>query len=169
MVEERDLGNSQAIDRRGPAGGKSRNIRGNHFITNRQYLLLMNEEIANVIRAYDKSLNTGDAQAALDLFGSDPVYMPQNSPALNGREAVRTRFEGVFKARKFEAAFTIQEVVEMGDLAYARTTSKGQLEELATHEKSKVAHNELFILRKEQGQWKIHRYLFASANPAGIH
>jgi hypothetical protein len=31
---------------------------------------------------------------------------------------------------------------------------------------SKEANNELFIFRrKEQGKWKIHRYLFATSNP----
>jgi hypothetical protein len=53
----------------------------------------------------------------------------------------------------------------MGDLAYGRTTSAGQQEVLAAHTTSKEANNELFIFRKEQGQWKIHRYLFATSNP----
>jgi hypothetical protein len=29
----------------------------------------------------------------------------------------------------------------------------------------KEGNNELFIFRKEEGKWKIHRYLFASSNP----
>jgi uncharacterized protein (TIGR02246 family) len=125
----------------------------------------MNKEITDIIKAYEKSLNTSDAKAASDLFGSEPVYMPQNSPALSGREAVRARFERVFKTLKFKIAFTIHEVVEMGDLAYARTSTGGQREVLATHEISKLEDNELFIFRKEQGQWKIHRYIFATSIP----
>jgi ketosteroid isomerase-like protein len=78
---------------------------------------------------------------------------------------VRARFERIFQTVKFKIAFTIHEVVEMGDLAYARSSSVGQQEVLEAHEKSKVAHNELFIFRKEQGHWKIHRYIFAAANP----
>jgi len=50
-------------------------------------------------------------------------------------------------------------------LAYGRTTSAGQQEVLATHKISREANNELFIFRREQGQWKIHRYMFAAANP----
>ena len=61
--------------------------------------------------------------------------------------------------------FTIHEIVEMGDLAYGRTTSVGQQEVLATHKISREANNELFIFRREQGQWKIHRYMFANSNP----
>jgi len=51
------------------------------------------------------------------------------------------------------------------NLAYGRTTSAGQTEVLAAHTTSKEANNELFIFRKEHGQWKIHRYLFATSNP----
>jgi hypothetical protein len=52
-----------------------------------------------------------------------------------------------------------------GDLAYARTTSAGEQETLADHTMEKESNNELFIFRNEQGQRKIHRYLFATCNP----
>ena len=68
----------------------------------------------------------------------------------------------------FNVVFTIHEIVSMsGDLAYARTTSAGQTVILAAHKTVKEANNELFIFRKEAGQWKIHRYLFATTNPPG--
>jgi hypothetical protein len=51
------------------------------------------------------------------------------------------------------------------DLAYVRTTSAGQTDIIAAHNTVKEANNELFIFRKEAGQWKIHRYLFATSNP----
>jgi len=35
---------------------------------------------------------------------------------------------------------------------------------LSTNAVSQEANNELFIFRKEDGEWKIHRYLFASFN-----
>jgi hypothetical protein len=53
----------------------------------------------------------------------------------------------------------------MGDLAYVRTTSAGKTEILQNKRTVKEANNELFIFRKEEGKWKIHRYLFASSNP----
>ena len=52
-----------------------------------------------------------------------------------------------------------------GDLPYGRTTSAGTQEILTGHKITKEANNELFIFRKEQGQWKIRRYLFATSNP----
>jgi uncharacterized protein (TIGR02246 family) len=126
----------------------------------------MNQEIVTAIKAYEKSLNTSDTQAALELYGSDPVFMPEFAGALSGRDAVKAGYDHVFAAIKLNVTFTIHEVVEMGgDLAYVRTTSAGKTEILANKTTAKEANNELFIFRKEDGKWKIHRYLFASSNP----
>ena len=127
---------------------------------------IMNQEITKQIKAYEKSLNTSDASAALAVYGSDPIFMAQNMEAFVGRAAVQASYERIFQAIKLNVVFTIHEIVPMGgDLAYARTTSAGQTEILAAHKTVKEANNELFIFRKEQGQWKIHRYLFATTNP----
>jgi uncharacterized protein (TIGR02246 family) len=127
----------------------------------------MNQDIVNVMRAYEKSLNTSDTQAALALYGDDPVFMPQFSTALSGRDAVKAGYDHVFGAIKLNVSFTIHEIVEMGDLAYVRTTSAGKTELLNSKTTVQEANNELFIFRKEKGNWKIHRYLFASCNPPG--
>jgi uncharacterized protein (TIGR02246 family) len=125
----------------------------------------MNQDIVNVIKAYEKSLNASDTAAALDLYGEDPIFMPQYSAALSGREAVKAGYDHVFNTIKLNVTFTVHEVVEMGDLAYVRTTSAGETEILAAKTTVKEGNNELFIFRKERGKWKIHRYLFASTNP----
>jgi uncharacterized protein (TIGR02246 family) len=125
----------------------------------------MNQDIVNVIKAYEKSLNASDTAAALELYGEDPIFMPQYSSALSGREAVRAGYEHVFNTLKLNVTFTVHEVVEIGDLAYVRTTSAGQTQILAKKVMVKEGNNELFIFRKERGKWKIHRYLFASTNP----
>jgi uncharacterized protein (TIGR02246 family) len=125
----------------------------------------MNQDIVNVIKAYEKSLNASDTLAALALYGEDPIFLPQNSVALSGRDAVKAGYDHVFNTLKLNVTFTIHEVVEMGDLAYVRTTSAGKTEILAKKTTVREGNNELFIFRKEHGKWKIHRYLFASTNP----
>ena len=130
-----------------------------------QWCQVMNQDIVNAIKAYEKSLNTSDTEAALALYGEDPVFMPEYSTALSGRDAVKAGYDHVFGAIKLNVSFTIHEIAEMGDLAYVRTTSAGRTEILASKATVREANNELFIFRKEKGTWKIHRYLFASSNP----
>jgi uncharacterized protein (TIGR02246 family) len=129
---------------------------------------MMNQEIINVLKAYEKALNTSDTQAALALYGSDPVFMPQYSTELSGRDAVRTAYHKIFQTITLNVVFTIHEIVEMDDLGYGRTSSAGQTRIHATNKMVKEGNNELFIFRKEQGKWKIHRYLFASTNPPAV-
>jgi uncharacterized protein (TIGR02246 family) len=125
----------------------------------------VNQEITNLIRAYENALNSHDPKAVMALYGSDPIFIPQNAEAFTGREAVQARYQKGSQTVKVNVVFTIREIAEMGDLAYGRTTSAGQQEVLATHKISPEANNELFIFRREQGQWKIHRYMFAASNP----
>jgi ketosteroid isomerase-like protein len=125
----------------------------------------MNQEIANLLKAYEQALNSSDPNAIMSLYGSAPIFMAQNADAFIGREAVQAGYEHIFQTIKLLVVFTIHEIVEMGDFAYGRTTSAGQTEILAAHTTLKEANNELFIFRQERGQWKIHRYLFATSNP----
>jgi uncharacterized protein (TIGR02246 family) len=126
----------------------------------------MNQEIVDVIKAYEKALNTSNTEAALALYGREPMFMPEYSQALSGRDAVKAGYDYVFENLRLHVKFTIHEIVEMGgDLAYVRTTSAGETDVLPKKVTKKEGNNELFIFRKEDGKWKIHRYLFASTNP----
>jgi len=125
----------------------------------------MKQEITKALKGYEDALNTSDTKAAMALYGIDPIFMAEYADAFVGRDAVQRAYDHVFQAIKLNVRFTIHEIVDMGgDLAYARTTSGGQQEMLATHQMSQEANNELFVFRKENGHWKIHRYLFATSN-----
>jgi uncharacterized protein (TIGR02246 family) len=121
--------------------------------------------IQSVLKAYETALNTNDTDTILDLYGADPVFMPQHAPALIGRDAVRAGYEHVFNTIKLAIAFDIHEVEEIGDRAWARTSSAGTQTVLATGEVTQEGNNELFVFRKEGGAWKIHRYLFSTNQP----
>jgi len=50
------------------------------------------------------------------------------------------------------------------DYAFARTTSKGSTLIYATGATVPEENRELFVLQKENGQWKIDRYMFNKMN-----
>lgn len=60
----------------------------------------------------------------------------------------------------FVEALLDDEVTVVGDFAYARTRSEGTQTILATDETTSEANRELFTFAKEDGRWKIARYLF---------
>lgn len=121
--------------------------------------------IQSVLRSYETALNANDVDTILGLYGSDPVFMPQHAPALIGRAAVRAGYEQVFATIKLDVRFENHEVEEAGDSAWARTSSSGRTKILADGVEVTEGNNELFIFRRENGAWKIHRYLFSTNQP----
>ncbi len=121
-----------------------------------------------VINRYEQALNASSTDEVMKLYGENPVFMPQHSTALEGREAVRAGYDHVFRTIQLNIKFTVHEIEEFGELAFARTSSAGTTKILANQATVKEGNNELFIFRKESGDWKIHRYLFATSNPPNL-
>ena len=72
---------------------------------------------------------------------------------------------GMFETIKLNVEFTIHEVEVLGDTAWARTSSAGRTRILAAGIEVQEGNNELFVFKRENGDWKIHRYLFATTQP----
>lgn len=121
--------------------------------------------IESQLKAYEKALNTNDIDTILGLYGQAPVFMPQHAPALVGRDAVRAGYRQVFDTIQLNVEFTIHEVEILGDTAWARTNSAGRTRILAAGVEVAEGNNELFVFKRENGDWKIHRYLFATTEP----
>lgn len=121
--------------------------------------------IKELLKTYERALNTNDLERIVALYGTDPVFMPQHAPALVGRDAVRAGYEQVFATIKLDIRFDVHEIDEAGDWAWARTSSAGRTRILAAGVEVTEGNNELFVFRRERGEWRIHRYLFATNQP----
>jgi uncharacterized protein (TIGR02246 family) len=124
--------------------------------------------IEALLESYETALNAGDANGILDLYDSNPVVMPPNSKAIIGRDAVRNMTDRTLKSIKLSEHFTILEVESNGDIAWVRSSSSARARNLASGNEIEAGANEIFILRRENGDWKIHRYIFTVDSPAAI-
>lgn len=118
--------------------------------------------IQQVITSYEKALNASNTKDVLKLYDSAPIFMPQHAPAQEGREAIAAAYNNVFKAIDLNITFTTHDIEVLGDTAWARTSSAGETKINANNLLITEGNNELFIFKKENGQWKIHRYLFST-------
>ncbi|NOY72714.1 MAG: DUF4440 domain-containing protein [Gammaproteobacteria bacterium] len=123
------------------------------------------QKINNLISHYETALNGSDIDGVLGLYGKKPVFMPQHAPAYVGRGAVKQAYTNVFNAIKLDIKFTTHEIEVLGDTAWARTSSAGKTTILAADVVVKEGNNELFIFKNEDGNWKIHQYLFSTNQP----
>ena len=118
------------------------------------------QEIKNLLFTYRDALNASDVSKVLPLYTEDGIFMPSGAPTSIGTEQVKGAYEFVFSNIKLSIEFHIDEITVNGDYAFARTTSKGSTLIHATGETVPEENRELFVLQKENGSWKIDRYMF---------
>jgi uncharacterized protein (TIGR02246 family) len=125
------------------------------------------QNVAEVLSAYNQALNSSDTNAVMPLYAEDGVFMPPYSPSAVGLVEVRKAYDAVFAAIKLTVKFNVAEIVEMSpDWVFARTNSAGTTLNHATVATSREGNQELFIFRKgKDGKFKIARYSFSSTNP----
>lgn len=117
--------------------------------------------IEKLLFNYQDALNVSDVNKVLPLYTQDGIFMPQGGPSAIGQEQLKGAYEFVFKNLQLNIKFQIDEIVVVSeDYAFARTVSKGTQLIHATGVKGEEENRELFVLQKENGIWKIARYVF---------
>ncbi len=123
-------------------------------------------EIESVLRGYERVLNASDVGGVVKLYTDDGVFMAQHNPSAVGIQQVEAAYAAVFQAIDLNVEFDIVEIeVIADDWAFARTISAGTTTINATGDKVAEGNQELFVLQKINGDWKIARYGFSTTNP----
>jgi ketosteroid isomerase-like protein len=125
---------------------------------------IMNEKEISAIKktlfSYRDALNESSVDKVMPLYTTNGVFMPSGAPTAIGQEQVKGAYQFVFSNIQLNIEFYIDEIEVIGDYAFARTTSKGTTLIHATGETVPEENRELFMLKKENGTWKIDRYMF---------
>ena len=116
--------------------------------------------IERLLFSYWDALNVSDLSKVLSLYTKGGVFMPTNAPTAKGQEQLKGSYEFVFKTIQLNIKFFIEEIAVCGDYAYAVTNSKGTALIHANGQTVSEENRELFVFQKENGQWKIARYMF---------
>ncbi|MEQ8712223.1 MAG: nuclear transport factor 2 family protein [Cyclobacteriaceae bacterium] len=124
-----------------------------------------NQKIEALLSLYKRSLNTSDARLAQSLYTKNGVFMPTEAPSAVGIENILKSYEFIFSQIRLNIDFYIEEIEVEGDMAVAVTSSKGTTLIHATGDTIQEANRELFVFEKEDGHWKIARYMFNKTEP----
>ena len=116
--------------------------------------------IKELLFTYRDALNASSVDQVMPLYTTDGVFMPTGFPTAVGTVQVKGAYTGVFSMIKLNIEFFIDEIKVEGDHAFARTTSRGTTLIHATGETVPEENRELFVLERENGAWKIARYMF---------
>lgn len=117
------------------------------------------EQIEKLLMVYKESLNTSNVNKAVNCYTKDGVFMPSGAPTASGNN-IKGAYEFVFSQIQLNIEFYIEEIVIENNIAFALTTSKGTTLIHATGDTVPEENRELFVFEKENGEWKIARYMF---------
>ena len=115
-------------------------------------------QIRELLAAYERSLNTSDADLAASCYTADGIFMPTTLPTVTGAD-MADGYRQIFDAIRLNVTFTIDElVVTSDDTAYALTHSNGTQTVLATDDEAAEFNREVFLFRRtDTDSWKISR------------
>ena|SRR5436190_24034899 len=116
--------------------------------------------IGKLLSSYRDALNASDVSKVLSLYTAQGVFMPSNAQTSVGQEQVKGAYEFVFKNIQIDIDFLIDEIIVSDDFAFLRSTSKGTSLIRASGQTVPEENRELFVLLKENGTWRIARYMF---------
>lgn len=122
-------------------------------------------QLVVVMERYATALRSGNVDALVELYTPNGVFMREDMPAAVGRDALKAAYREVFAALKVDLSFSIQETEVMGDMAWLRSTSKGQVKVLSTGAETTNSFDELVVFRRDQAGWKIRSYMYGSNQP----
>mgnify|MGYP000692926221 CR=1 FL=1 len=126
-------------------------------------------KIKTIISSYEQALNSANTEKIEGLFSKDGVLVLQGSPASVGIDDIKAFYNSLFKTLNFNLKFNIKEVVYMSpDWAFVKTTTSGTVKLLASNFKNKGDGHEFFILKKQNGDWKIDQYSGSSSKNSVI-
>lgn len=114
------------------------------------------------------AFNAGDVDALMAFWTDEPVYMPPDVPALQGKEAIR-EFYGQLLAGMEIDSLSSEEVVVAGDWAFERGSVSATmiLEEGGEAEQVSAKYLDVWQ-RQADGSWKVARAIWNfDGQPAG--
>lgn len=116
--------------------------------------------VEKVVTTYFDALNAGNVEKATALFTKNGVLLAQGAPTATGSEQINGTFNYVFDNFSYSLKVSIEAVNLQGNYAIVSSTSTGSFVIKAKNETVSADYRETFILQKEEGVWKIARYMY---------
>lgn len=117
------------------------------------------KEIRQLLKSYRNALAESDPEKVVENYTADGVVMGPGSPTAIGDELSDT-YSGIFSNVGLDLDFTVANMIIGKKYAVVQSTSDGTAIVVATGEQEPEQNRELFIMEKENGSWKIARYMY---------
>ncbi|MDB5263792.1 MAG: hypothetical protein JWQ14_3075 [Adhaeribacter sp.] len=112
-----------------------------------------------MLAGYAEALNSADTALIPSFYTKDGLFMPESSKALTSGDLLKSS-KSFLKKQRFQISFSVQDIVVDGDYAFVQATAKTSTSNFAANQEFSQTSRDFFVLRNEQDEWKIFRYIF---------
>ena len=105
--------------------------------------------------------NAKDLNAVLSHYTEDVTWLPPAGNPLQGKSAIRARYETLFSTFKIDLKCEIFEVGPSGDMAFVRGSTSGTLTPLTGGEPTVVDDKFLAIVKCTSGTWLVSHLMWS--------
>lgn len=124
------------------------------------------KEVLDVIMKYQNALNSGNTKEILSLYADESYSQWNNLLTADSKEKKEEQYNNLFSKEKFNTDFAIDTIWIDGNTAFVRTHHHTGSVVTDTKEQKTILdlNREVFILHKDNNEWKIILYTF-NTNP----
>ncbi len=109
---------------------------------------------------YSEAVRNRDKCAYLELYTDDAIWIPPNDIDRVGKDQIAIGFANMILTKNIDATFVSQEIEGTDVLAYVLGTSDAVITPLDQSPATKSKFRALWIMKKEQDNWKIYRQIW---------
>ena len=122
------------------------------------------QTVERFITAYAEALNTANTHLISSFYAKDSLFMPNKMKTLSGHELRRTTTGSFFKKVSFHIDYSVKDIAVDDRFAFVQALAIATTTDLLTGEQSAKTSRDFFVLRKDEEEWKIYRYMFNNVN-----
>ncbi|BCF92639.1 MULTISPECIES: YybH family protein [Paraburkholderia] len=123
-------------------------------------VLARQREVYDVVDRYQNGLNTKDTDAIVNLFADNSVAEWNDKTTYATRQQKIDGYNALFRKVNFSTQFAYDAIDVDGDIGIVRTHHHVGATYIEKGKKVADHNRELFVLRRQDGQWKIILYMF---------
>jgi ketosteroid isomerase-like protein len=105
-------------------------------------------------------LNNGQTAAISDFFDQDAIFIPDGMKKIIAGNQIGKSSNGYLKRSDFKISYTIKDITIENQFAFVEasaTTTENRISDLKPVPKKSI---DFFVLKKNDENWKIYRYIF---------
>ena len=118
------------------------------------------QTVERFITAYADVLNTANRDLIPTFYTKDSLFMPNKMKTLSGHDLRTATTGGFFKKVSFHIDYSVKDIAVDDRFAFVQALAIATTTDLLTGERLAKTSRDFFVLRKDEEEWKIYRYMF---------